>query len=127
LYQPILSESARTWRTILINKLRDSSEMPQVHIPETSELLSSHKPSDVVVVEKPCDRATGVSNMDKWIIAAIIAIIFILLASVWAFWGSNFLFSKLGLPTVTKHGKPTLVGLVVHAIVFVIIVRLLMH
>ena len=86
---------------------------------------SSH--SDVVVVEKPCDRVTGVSNMDKWIIAAIIAVIFVLLASPFAFRLTNWLFAKIGMPTVTKGGQPTISGLLVHAVVFFIIIRLLMH
>jgi hypothetical protein len=102
--------------------------MAQVHVNEKQETdAPGCKTSDVVVVEKPCDRVTGVSNMDKWIIAGIIGVLFILLASSWAFMASNFVFSKLGMPTVTKHGRPTIIGLVLHAIIFVIIVRLLMH
>ncbi len=95
--------------------------------------LESSKPEDtkckqdVVVIEKPCDKPGGVSNSDKWIIAAILALIFVLLASPFIFGITNWIFKRIGIPTQSKHGKPTMAGLVIHGVVFFIIVRLLMH
>lgn len=86
-----------------------------------------HHSSDVVVVEKPCDRQGGVSNTDKWIISAIIAVIFIILASPFTFKITNWIFSYINLPTITKEGKPTFFGLIIHGIIFFLVIRLLMH
>jgi len=82
---------------------------------------------EVVVIEKPCDKPGGVSNADKWIIAAILALIFAFLASTIAFGVTNWFFKRIGIPTQNKHGKPTIAGLIIHGILFFIIVRLLMH
>lgn len=90
--------------------------------------MNDDKPtSDIVVVEKNCDYTGGVSNTDKWIIAAIIGIIFILLASPFLFNLTNYVCRPLGVPTRNPQGKPTVAGLVIHGIIFVLIVRLLMH
>jgi uncharacterized protein YecA (UPF0149 family) len=83
--------------------------------------------SEVVVIEKPCDRPGGISNADKWIIAAIIAVLFALLACPQAFTLSNWLFARFGLPTTSKEGRPTAFGVILHAIVFFLVIRLLMH
>jgi hypothetical protein len=82
---------------------------------------------DVVVIEKPCERSGGVSNTDKWIIAAILAVIFIVLVSPLAFGITNWLFRRIGVPTVSKHGRPTLFGIVLHGAIAFVIFRLLMH
>jgi hypothetical protein len=83
--------------------------------------------SDVVIVEKNCDHAGGVSNTDKWIIAAILGAIFVLLASPFFFSIINYFLKPLGFPATDEGRKPTVVGLIVAAIVFFLIVRLLMH
>jgi hypothetical protein len=93
----------------------------------TREGLDGHHENDVVVIEKPCDRASGVSNGDKWIIAAIIAVIFVVLACPLAFRVTNWLVSPLCVSTVSKDGRPTWVGLLVHGLIFFFAIRLLMH
>lgn len=67
-----------------------------------------------------------VTNKDKWIIAIIIGLIFLLFAHRWFFAATNSLFAPLGLPT-TNNNIPTLFGYVLHTLLFIIILRLLMH
>lgn len=83
--------------------------------------------SEVVVVEKPCDKAGGVSNIDKWIIAGILAAVFILLVLPWTFRLTNVVVGWIGFKTVDKKGRPTIAGIIIHAVIFFLIVRLLMH
>jgi hypothetical protein len=108
-----------------IEHVASATEVGQVAPPDAE--VGSRCTGEVVVVEKPCDRAGGVSNVDKWIIAAIIAVIFIVLACPLAFRLTNALFSPLGFPTSSKKGRPTLLGLFVHAVIFFVVIRLLMH
>lgn len=92
------------------------------------ERMQSHAKHEVVVLEKPCDRTSGgVSNIDKWIIATILGVIFAILSSNIAYSATNAVFSRFGYPTRKGHGGPTLFGLIVNTIIFIIIVRLLMH
>lgn len=81
----------------------------------------------VVVVEKSCDKLVGVTNVDKWIIAVILGLVFALLAAPFTFRLTNALFSGFGVPTMDGNGVPTLFGIALHALVFILIVRLLMH
>lgn len=85
------------------------------------------KPAEVVVVKSSCDKMSGTSNLDKWIIAVLIGIIFAIIASPFMFRITNFFFKKLGFPTVDSNGVPNLFGLVLHAGVFIVVIRLLMH
>lgn len=83
--------------------------------------------AEIVVVEKSCGKTGGVSNSDKWVIAIIIGIIFFILATSFLFRCSNYIFRGFGLPTCTPSGKPTIAGLIIHAIIFIVLVRILMH
>jgi hypothetical protein len=99
-----------------------------MHPEKAHKAMQASTKHEVVVLEKPCDRTSGgVSNIDKWIIATILAVIFAILASGPAFSATNMVFSRFGYPTKKGNGGPTILGLVVNAIIFLIIVRLLMH
>lgn len=85
------------------------------------------KPSETVVVKSSCDKMSGTSNLDKWIIAVLIGIIFAIIASPFLFRLTNWFFNKLGFPTVDANGVPNLFGIVLHAVIFIIVIRVLMH
>lgn len=76
-------------------------------------------------MDKP-DEEKHPKNIDKWRVAIIIGIIFIILTAPIIFGFSNSIFSKVGLSTCDNKGRPTLLGWLLHAIVFIIIVRVLM-
>lgn len=73
------------------------------------------------------DAIIRLSDTDKWFVAIIIGIVFLILAAPLVFKFSNMIFKPLKLPTIKENGTPTIFGLLIHTIVFIIIVRLLMH
>lgn len=85
------------------------------------------KPNEVVVVKASCDKFSGVTSLDKWIIAVLIGLLFLALANPFTFRLTNMIFGRLGFPTITNKGTYTLFGVILHTIIFIIIVRLIMH
>lgn len=83
---------------------------------------------NVFVIDRQCDeKGMRVTNFDKWIISGIIALVFFVFCLPFIFRLSNTATSVVGLKTVTSGGKPTFFGIVLHAVIFMVIVRLLMH
>ena len=83
---------------------------------------------EVVILEKECDKAfMNITNFDKWLVAIIITFIVFIIFSPAAFFVTNSITRYVGFATATKHGAATMAGLFIHAIVVLIIVRLLMH
>lgn len=66
------------------------------------------------------------TNRDKWIVAVLFGILFFILASPYMFKLTNSLVSTVGLYTTNVGGLPSLFGLIVHMIIFILMVRLLM-
>ena len=66
------------------------------------------------------------SNREKWIISLIAGIIFALVASPAAFGLTNRISTKIGGPLLFLGAGATTWGLIIHAIVFALIIRLLM-
>ena len=67
------------------------------------------------------------TNEQKWIISAISAILFYIIAlpQTYECITSPIFESTLGIE-LQKKGKPTVVGVIIHAIVFLLIVRYMM-
>lgn len=92
--------------------------------------MSSASDPKVFVIEKKCgpdERGMRVTNFDKWLIAGIIAIIFFVLALPFIFRLTNKATRFVGVRTVYDNGVPSLTGMLLHTIIFLILVRLLMH
>ena len=73
------------------------------------------------------DVKIRLSDKDKWLIAVIIGVLFLILAAPLIFKFSNVIFKPLKLPTIKENGMPTIFGLLLHTIVFILILRLLMY
>ena len=108
-------------------KEENNEEKNKPTIKEQSENIGKQPATEIVVVEKPCEKNGGVTNKDKWIIAIIIGILVFIIFSTFFFRLTNYLFKGFGLPTCDATGKPTLAGLVIHSVFLVILVRILMH
>jgi len=73
------------------------------------------------------DSKNVVSNKDKWLIAIITGLLFLLISSPFLYIMVNDLTSRVGVTVSSPSGCPTMNGLMIHAFVFAIIVRLLMR
>ncbi len=91
---------------------------------------SLEKESDphVIIIDRNMEeKGMRVTNFDRWLIAVIIAIIFFILALPFVFGLTNKATKLMGFTTVTAEGTPNLVGVIIHTIIFLILIRLLMH
>lgn len=89
--------------------------------------MAENEPS-VFVIERECDeKGMRVTNFDKWLIAGVIGAIFFVLSLPFMYKLTNTITRVVKINTVSKAGVPTFVGLLIHVLVFVILVRLLMH
>lgn len=88
---------------------------------------SSNKPGLLILEKNPDDSGSRVTGIDKILVTVIIGIVFFILALPFVFKLSNYGTSIVGVKTVNSHGTPTLLGVFIHAIIFIIIVRLLMQ
>ena len=66
------------------------------------------------------------SNQEKWIIAVIIGVIFLIVSNPLVFRFSDIILGFVSLHTVGPDGKPTAFGWILHAVAFIIIIRILM-
>ena len=67
------------------------------------------------------------TDRDKWIVSIISAVLFLIIASPFMYSLTNSLTSSFGLILADSRGCPLMSGLVVHALIFLLIVRLLMR
>lgn len=67
-----------------------------------------------------------VNKSKKWLVALLLGLLFVIIASPMVFLLVNGLTSSLGLSICDKNGCPNSVGLVVHGVVFVLLVRALL-
>ncbi len=89
----------------------------------------------IILLERDTDddlSATRISGLDKWIIASVIAIVFFILALPFTYRLTNRVtsyikFNTFTLNTANAYGSPTVTGVLIHTIIFVIVVRLLMQ
>ena len=81
----------------------------------------------VLVIEKQCDeKGMRITGFDKWLIAIVIAIVFFILASPFIFKLTNKGTKMIGFNTIDNSGVTTS-GLFLHTIIFLVVIRLLMH
>jgi hypothetical protein len=70
---------------------------------------------------------TEPSNADKWRFTLYTTVLLLILFNPWMYILVHRLLSFLVGPIANKEGCPTMLGFIVHAIVFTIILRLLMR
>jgi hypothetical protein len=71
--------------------------------------------------------SASTSSKDKWIVAMIGGMLFMLISSPFLYGAIDSLTSFVGVSTATSSGCPNLGGLVLHTAIFILIVRLLMR
>lgn len=69
----------------------------------------------------------SIDSTKKWSISLYSAILFFVIASPMLFALVNSLTSKSGISIINQNGCPNLIGLVLHSIVFLLIIRLSME
>jgi len=81
----------------------------------------------VFIIEKRCDeKGMRITSFDKGLIAIIITLVVILIMLPMTFKLTNRGARVFKLRTTTDNGVPTSLGLLVHGIVLLIVIRLLM-
>lgn len=74
-----------------------------------------------------CDMKKLSDDTQKWVISAVSAAIFLLIGSPFMYdLTQRYIAQPLGLKFITAGGAVTITGLLVHALVFFLIVRLMM-
>lgn len=83
----------------------------------------------IFIIDRKCDssKAMRVTSFDKWIIASIIAVVFFIFSLPFVYKLTNTATRCVKLNAASKNGSPTVLGIIIHAIIFMIVVRLLMH
>jgi len=82
----------------------------------------------VFVIDRKCDqKGMRVTNFDKWIIALIIAVVFFIFSLPFLYKLTNSGTKLFKLNAINNTGCPTIFGIILHTIVFLVVVRLLMH
>lgn len=69
----------------------------------------------------------SLTSKDKWVISGLSGLLFLLIASPFMFTVTNGITSSFGVTIASESGCPNLGGLLLHAIVFILIVRLMMR
>jgi len=72
-----------------------------------------------------CKKKAVTSNQ-KWTISLFSALIFILLSLPFVYQLTNQLLAPMGIPTIDINGTPTLTGIIIHGVVYLLITRLVM-
>ena len=72
------------------------------------------------------NNIVNLSNGEKWGVSAYLAVLFLIIACPLVFALVNKLTAPLGLNIVNQNGAPNMIGLVLHALVFLLLVRLSM-
>lgn len=70
--------------------------------------------------------AYKLSNEDKWAVSAVYALLALVIFSPLVFRLMNAITSPLGLRLSDARGLPTILGLIVHALVLMLVTRALM-
>jgi len=67
------------------------------------------------------------TDKDKWIIVLISALLFALIASPYLYGVTGGFARTLGFELLYSNGQPKPLGLIVHAVIFALIIRLMMR
>lgn len=65
-------------------------------------------------------------NIEKWLIAIMLGVIFLIVAAPLIFKFSNQIFNYINIHTLNPDGRPSVMGWIIHTVIFIIIVRVLM-
>jgi len=79
---------------------------------------------DIQQVKENCAKL--VTSEEKWSISVVSGLIFLLISSPFLYGLTSSLFECVGLTLASSKGLPTNIGLLVHSVVFVLIVRAMM-
>jgi hypothetical protein len=71
-----------------------------------------------------CERQP--SNQEKWTIAFMAGILFLIISSPFLYGVVNRITSYFGVKIIENNGSPNITGMVLHAVVFIIVVKYLM-
>ena len=71
------------------------------------------------------EETVKITSREKWILAVLLALLFLLLCTPLAFQTGNRFLSWVGL-SYLKNGQVTPTGWILHALIFALLVRLLM-
>lgn len=66
------------------------------------------------------------TSLDRWGVALMMGVLFMILASPYVYDFTNSLAQKAGFQLANVYGCPTVLGIIVHAAVFALVVKLLM-
>jgi len=94
-----------------------------------SEYKESEFPTKEIDIKNDSDDQTCVvvDGTQKWFIAVLLGLIFLIISAPLIYRLTNGILSKIRLNTTYKNGTPTPFGYVLHMIIFIVIVRILMH
>ena len=67
------------------------------------------------------------SSKDKWIVSIMACLLFLLISSPFLYRVTNSITSSMGFEIASNNGRPNVLGLVIHSVVFLLIVRLMMR
>lgn len=67
------------------------------------------------------------TNLDKWGSALLMGLLFMVFASPYAYKATGFLTEKAGFETSNSQGCPTIAGVLTHALVFMLVVKLVLN
>lgn len=67
------------------------------------------------------------TNEDKWRWTLLTVVIFLIVINPYTYIAVNTILSNIGLKIADSSGCPTVTGLVVHTIVFMLLLRLIME
>lgn len=87
----------------------------------------SDSPNLVIIQKHQDDAGARVTGLDKFLISIIITIVFLIMSLPLVFKLTNKGTRLLGVKAVTDAGVPTVVGVIIHALIFFIVIRLLMQ
>lgn len=76
---------------------------------------------------KPPKCGKPFSKLDKFIVSILAGLLFLLFASPFMFTLTNKLLSPVGLTTSSSDGCPTVAGLIVHSVVYIVVTYALMR
>ena len=80
-----------------------------------------HDPNGSKVQKYGC--AKPYTSKDKWCISLILGILFVLIASPFFYKVINNLTKKVKFVTATNTGRPNVLGLLLHGLIYILVVR----
>lgn len=67
------------------------------------------------------------STYEKWVIAVLIGVLFLILSSPLLYMFTDGIGKYVKLTILDKQNRPTTQGLIIHALLFIVLIRILMR